>query len=104
MQRLLNKVNLNMSVIKKKAEGVLELKIISKSLTNKQKEVIRLLQNKENFITNNHKGNIFVTCGNNTRKVAPHTFYSLITKGLVISQTESPFSYVLTAIGEIIEV
>ncbi len=81
----------------------LDLKSISKSLTNRQKEVIKLLQNKEVLITDDKK-KVFVTCGNDARKVTLHSFYNLVNSGLVLHQTEWPFNYVLSNTGEIINV
>lgn len=81
--------------------SLFDLKNISKRLTNKEREVIKLLQNKEVIITNKKK--VLVTCGNDTKKVSMPVFYNLVNKGLVYHQTEWPFSYVLSSAGKIIK-
>ena len=83
-------------------ELIANLQLISNGLTINQKEVIRLLQNKEVLITNNL--DVLITCGTDTKEVTQHSLYFLVKKGLIFLQTEWPFSYVLSASGEIIEV
>ena len=75
---------------------------IGKDLTDRQKEVIKLLQKKEVLITN--ETGIAVTCGNNVKRVTTHPFYNLVNQGLVHRQTEWPHNYVLSTIGERIKV
>jgi len=86
----------------KDSEVTPDLKPIIKSLSQKQKEIIKLLQKNEAIITN--KKTIFVTCGREMKKVTLPSFYNLVNRGLVLQQTEYPFRYVLTRTGEIIEV
>lgn len=86
-----------------KEPEMLDLKFIVRGLTNRQKEVLKLLQNKEVLIIDNRR-NVFVTSGNETKKVTPHLFYNLVNKNLVYHQTEWPFNYVLSPVGKIIEI
>jgi hypothetical protein len=78
------------------------LQSISRSLSNRQKEVIKLLQNKEVLITDER--GILITCGDDIKKITLHPFYNLVNKGLVFRQTESPFNYVLSTTGKRIKV
>lgn len=88
----------------KRPKASLDIKSISNGLTNRQKEVVKLLQNKEVLLTDN-KNKVFVTCGNgNTKKVTPHLFYNLVNKGIVHHQNEWPYNYVLSETGKIIKV
>ena len=84
------------------SELLLDLKFISRKLSTKQKEIIKLLQNKEVLITN-EKG-IIITCGNETKKVTLHAFYNLVNKGLIFHQTKWPFNYILSRTGETIKI
>ena len=95
-------MNITDNIKRKRQEILLDAQSISRSLTNRQKEVIRLLQNKEFLITN--KKGVFVTCGNEIKKITMHSFYNIVNKGLVCHQTEWPFNYVLSDTGKIIKV
>lgn len=75
---------------------------ISKKLTGRQKEVLKLLQRKEVIIVNKKK--VFVTKGNDTKKITPHSFYNLVNRGLIFHENKSPNNYVLSTTGKIIRV
>ncbi len=86
----------------KKTEIKSDMQFISKRLTNRQKEIIRLLQNKEILMVDER--GILVTCGKETKKITPHPFYNIVNRGLVFRQTEWPYSYILSVTGAAIKV
>ena len=81
----------------------LDLKFISRNLTNRQKEILKLLQNQGVLIIDSNR-NVFVTCGNEAKKVTPYIFYNLVNNNLVYHQTEWPFNYVLSPVGKTIKI
>lgn len=94
------KKNGNASV--RKAVNTTDLQFISRSLNSRQKEVIKLLQNKEVLITDER--GILVTCGDDTKKITLHPFYNLVNEGLVFRQTKWPHNYILSTTGKRIKV
>jgi len=96
-------MNVSKKISAKELDPTLDLKSISISLTNRQKEVLKLLQKKEVLIIDS-RSKVFVTCGREAKKVTPHLFYNLVNKNLVYHQTEWPYNYVLSPIGKIIKI
>jgi hypothetical protein len=72
-------------------------------LSQKQKQVIKDLQNDFVLITSNEVNGAWVGNSKGQYHINNRVFYNLLDKGLINQELQYPFNYVLTTLGKIIQ-